>query len=269
MSSESSRAVKIRLEIEVPQGGPEPVVLQQLRTRRLDSSNTTPNIVEPPNGSTTVNARQDTPTGPWIICTTGTNTSPGRPLFYGVYLQGSAPQLPCKPPSAELWAYADNSGAWNFEVPVPSQSGPYTLVVWNDDDNFDPAFSTFNIQHSTHTNCQGSGSGSGGAMVADLLPGVRLPTALYAHVSKAGAGVHPLTYDPNTKAWTTDAVCGPLGFRLVCLAGAWQLHVKSARIYQPSVAHSGPLQIVFQNVDLGTPDCAKGANADVEILVSR
>lgn len=90
MSSDSSRSVKIRLEIEVPQGGPEPVALQQLQVRRLGISDTTPNIIEPPNGSSRVNARQDTPTGPWIICTTGTNTSPGRPLFYGVYLQGSA-----------------------------------------------------------------------------------------------------------------------------------------------------------------------------------
>jgi hypothetical protein len=283
MSAESQRVVRVRLEIEIPQGA-DVAVLRHTAEDKETKSDVAVRIDQPPPPTTTtptLRARFDVSTSKWVICTRGAilSGSPPRAIYAATYSQGAT--VGGQPPPGSPGQVPDSTGQWGyanpFEVVVANPSGTSTFVLWADCTDHFQQFSSIDFltdMTAGMTECQalstGSGSGAvGGGFInlADL--GRPVPATLYAHLSNAGGlgGVYPLAYDPVTRAWTSDAVCGPHGFRLRRHAAAWHLNVRGTA-HAPAVAEggaTGPFQVVFKDVDL-RPD--GGANAAVEILLT-
>ncbi len=166
MPSEAPRAVKIRLEIDVPQGGVEPVIVYRPKPGEFQRHT----ITNPNSQTPTVNARCTA--GNCVICTQGFGAPPGLPVFGQVFVKSALPQSPV-PTQGGPWVYPNSNGRWGlspdfFELPVPQppdENTVYTLVIWtiSSSGTFESQLADFKIKMSNATDCQGSGSGSSGS----------------------------------------------------------------------------------------------------------
>lgn len=171
MSPKDPNAIRLRLELEIPQGLAAiaaPVSYKgDVPSPKLELA-TTPTITLPASNGD--NASTKPKGSDRVICAEGTYT--GRHVFARVFLGATDPGHE-EPVADAIWVRPSNLGTWHIaELPVRQLDQDNLLVVWGDSGTvFSRVSRRFVPRTGTATDCESSGSGSFAATTwADMAP---------------------------------------------------------------------------------------------------